>query len=772
MHRLFLAMLLIVPLFVVGKQHTVSGYIMQQSNRETLMSAYVTDTLNLQKTISNQSGFYSISLPEGKVCLKASYIGYNENIASFRLEGDTVINFYLKEKDETIGEVTITAETPIHEQTLMGKTLIPIEKVIKTPSFAGVPDLLKAITTIPGISSGSEGRSNIYVRGGDRGQNLILLDGAKLYNTNHIGGFVSLFNADIIKQVEVYKSGFPSRYGGRASSVIDITTRDGNREKLQGKFSLGILNSSVSVDGPIGKKVSFNAGLRTTYYDLFTIKSRLEYGGSDDGTYFGYTFYDANAKLTYYVSDKHRAFVNFYSGNDYNKSKYKDVAASTIATEEISDYNIYNSCVTLGDRLTLSSKTIWQNSFTFSRYKNMLGTTNTDSIYGGKKTTDIYNTSTSIAEYNLQSRIEYYTSKHTLKGGAEYSNYHFVPGISHTYNENSGSGQMLDTIQGYTTPISSNEFSLYVEDDIDLGHSIYMNMGIRGVLFSCNGYNYMKAEPRISLRAMLGKNVSFKANYTVMNQFNHVIVSSSGIFEKEIWITSTEKIPPQQAQQISFGIFGTALSSKIELSVEAYYKRMTNLLEYKSASVNEIAITSLENLITKGGKGDAYGMEFQSKYTYKKFSIDASYILSWNYRQFDELNKGEQYPFLYDRRHQFSILASCVMGKHYSVNTNFVFATGSPYTIPEAYIKRTNGSEYAYYALSGINNYRMPNYHRLDVALVKRELTKHGRVQQFTLNIYNIYARQNPASIFFRDGKLYQTSLFTIVPTISYTLEF
>lgn len=772
MYKLILSLLLFIPVTLFAHYYTISGYVMQKDNQETLIMAYVTDSLHHQRTVTNQSGFYSISLPEGDNVIKINYLGYKEYITVFKLKSDTIINFYLEEKKESIGEIVISAEVPVHEQTIMGKTMISTDKILKIPSLAGVPDLMKAITTIPGISSGSEGRSNIYVRGGDMGQNLILLDGAKLYNTNHLGGFVSIFNCDIIKQVDVYKCGFPSRYGGRASSVIDITTRDGDRENIHGKASIGILNSSISAEGPIGKKFSFNTSFRTTYYDLFTIKSRIEYPSNSDGNFFGYTFFDANAKLTYYASDYHHIFTNFYMGNDYEQSNSKGLTSSK-ATEDKTTYNTYNNCVTIGDRLTLSPKLILKNSLIYSHYKNHLATTSTDSVLGGYTSNSVYQSSTSIDEYNLQSRLEYYSSKrHEIKGGVEASNYHFVPGISYSSSRKTGSNYESDTTNGYTSAISANEVAIYAEDDIGINNIFYTNVGIRGVMFSCKGYDYYKLEPRISLRAMLGKNVSFKANYSLMNQFNHVIVTTYGILEKETWVTSTKNIPPQQAQQVSSGFFATIMSSKIELSAEAYYKTMNNLLEYNSLSADDVAITDLEELIIKGGKGKAYGLELQTKYKNGAFTIDANYVLSWNYRQFDELNNGKWYPFLYDRKHQFSILGSCILGKHYSLNTNFVFATGRPYTIPDAYIKTTNSEGFYYYTFSSMNNYRMPNYHRLDVSLVKRELTKHGRIQQFTLNIYNVYARQNPVSIYFENGKLYQTSLFTIVPTISYTLEF
>ncbi len=531
------------------------------------------------------------------------------------------------------------------------------------------------------------------------------------------------------------------------------------------------MSSGFSLEGPIGEKLSFVTGIRTTYYDLFTIKKRIEYKYKSDINYLGYTFYDANAKLTFHASDKHRIFINFFSGSDFNKNCDK-TETSSMNSENFTKYVVNNLCLSVGNRLTLNAKAMWHNLFTFSNYGNSLNS-KYHQIYKGLTTIENYNSETLIKEFNLQSRFEYFGFKgNVIKSGFEYSYYQFVPGISHTYSENYTSGSKTDTVQGYLTPILSHETSFYFEDDIAIGKQIFLNIGMRGVFFRSRSTNYLKAEPRFSIRAQLGKNLSTKANYTIMNQFNHVVVSTFNIYEKEVWIASTKNIPPQQAQQFSFGIFGTAPVINMEFSAETYYKTMNNLLEYKAPTSGDIAITDLEAMVVKGGKGEAYGFEFQSKYSAKRFSVDASYVLSWNYRQFDEINNGAWYPFLFDRRHQFSFLTSLILGKHYSLNTNFQFSTGSPCTIPDSYVSTRSDTYYEYYTFSEINNYRMPDYHRLDLALVKREKIKKGRIQQFSLNIYNVFARQNPIRIYFEKGKVFQTSLFTIIPTISYSLEF
>lgn len=761
------------PLLLVAQKHTISGYIYQHNTGETLLSAYIEDSVNHKKTISNNSGFYSLTLPKGNVNITASYMGNKSINKKLVLSGDTSINFYLPQHSKEIGEVVIHGEIPMHEQTLMGKTLVPIETIIKTPSFVGVPDLMKALTAIPGFSGGGEGRSDLFVRGGDRGQNLILLDGAKLYNTNHLGGFISLFNIDIIKHVEAYKSGFPARYGGRASSIIDITTRDGNRKNINGKITLGLLNSSLSVNGPLNKKLTFNAGIRTTYYNLITIPLRKQYKEVRNSGYTAYNFYDANIKFTYHASDKHKLLTSFYSGDDRNRWKEK---TNTSNHEEESEgyYNIYNTSFSIGNRLRLSPKTMWKNYLVFSRYKNIL-TSNEFSTYEGVRTDSEYETSTSINEINLQSHLEHYRGKYVnLKIGTEFSHYQFIPGTLYSLESNNATGMLSDTIMGYTELIGANELAFYAENEMAIGAKTNINTGVRGVLFNSKGTTYIRAEPRVSVRTKLRDNLSAKASYTLMNQFAQVIIQNYFLFEKEVWLTSTSEIPPQQAHQFSAGIFGSIPRLHIELSGELYYKTLNNLLEYKSVEADDIPITSLDEMVLKNGYGVAYGAEFQAKFNSKNISLDAGYVISWNNRRFDELNDGKWYPFIYDRRHNFTLLGSFILGKHYSLNTNFTFSTGRPYTMPESYVSTNYSMEgYDYYVLSGYNNFRMPNYHRLDISFVKRNLTKRKkRPQQFTLNIFNVYARNNPTKIYFRNGKLYQASFFSIIPTISYTLEF
>jgi hypothetical protein len=778
MKYFYLLVLLCIYQLGISQTATIRGYIRDKETGETLISASCNEVTTKKGVVANENGFFSISLRKGKVELQVNYIGYQTQTTVIVLKSDTIFDFSLLPLKYTVDEVVIRSERSIHEQTLLGKMELSPEKINAIPTFIGESDLLKAITSLPGISGGREGFSNIYVRGGDRGQNLILLDGAKLYNTSHLSGLVSLINTNMIKNVELYKGGFPASYGGRVSSIIDIHTLDGNRNKIQGKYNIGLLSSGLIIDGPISEKISFMLAARTSYYDLITIPSRIKYNQNKDLTksgytgFNGYTFFDVNAKLNYYATKGANYFINFFTGHDFYKRTDRSITSDQ-RFEDLSQMNIHNTCITLGNKYSPKPSLFWINRLTFSRYENAIK--NDDIAVDNRffNTRSKYLSVTNIEEVNLQSRLEVYRwNTNQIKIGIESSGYRFLPALQSNYEKNNRTQMELDTtIQSDLQ--TSLEVAMYAEDEIRFNKSLSLNAGLRGVAYFCNGTTYWRVEPRISLRAMLGKNLSCKANYTTMYQFNHVLVNQYGIFEKEIWMSSTSEIPPQKARQVAAGLFATIKPLKVELSVEAYYKRMNELLEYQAPASSESNPTKIEDDILKGGIGEAYGVECQLKYNGKLISGSINYTYSKNIRKFDELNNGKWYPFLYDRPHDLSVLLSLKLSKKLTFNSNFVYSTGTPFTMPEGFVK---GDIYSfdYYAFSGKNNMRLPVYHRLDLSLVKSIKNKRGNMKQWSFNVFNAYARQNAVYIYNdrNTGKVYQKSMFSIIPTISYSCEF
>lgn len=771
--RLLISLLLLGFCPCLNAQNiTLSGFIKDAKTGEPLLFANCIDTISKKGTTTNGIGFYSMVLEKGEVCITASYLGYQNIESRFLITKDTTLIIQLEPKLNELEEVVVNAYTPINQQVIMGKTTVPIKTIKALPSFAGEPDLMKSISFLPGISTGKEGYSNIYVRGGDRGQNLILLDGIKLYNTNHVGGFLSLLNSDVLKHVDVYKGGFPSRYGGRASSVIDIYTKDGNSKELKGKFNIGLLNSGFMVESPLTKKMSCFFAARSSYYDLYTIPARREYNQTGIGEYFGYTFFDVNGKINWNISQNNKIALSFFTGHDYQKS-VEAVNYSAQKKNAIDKLNIHNSGISVSQNLILSQKIFWKNSLAFSSYNNKITSVTEYNEYGS---TRVESTSTfsEINDITLQSRLEIYPDNtNSIKAGVEISRYDFTPGIQSSYFENENAQSIIDTTIGFNTSLNAYEGSLYIEDELSFGSFVRANLGLRGTSYVCKDTTYFRLEPRISLRLLLSDKFSFKANYTILNQYNHVLVNNYMGFEKEIWLAATKELIPQKAEQTSVGFFYSNELKRLDVSIEGFYKTMCNLLEYRSPVNVSGNLDNIENIVAKSGKGKSYGIEFQLKKDFDKFSTNLNYTLAWNYRQFNELNNGKWFPFIYDKRYDLSLVSIWQISEKYSFISNFSLSSGMPCTLPIGFSK-TDDYFRNYYIFSGINNRRLPLYHRFDIALVKKGKTRKGNIKQFSINIFNVYARQNPVYIYYDNntGKVYQKSLFSIVPTIGYSVQF
>lgn len=764
--------LLLMQMLSTAQTYSVSGYVKDATSGEPLLFANCYDTISLRGTTTNDYGYYNLQLSAGKAQIKTSYLGYESKTIEIDVAIDQHLDIELQPIRKEIEEVIVNAHTPIHEQVLMGKTTITPKTIKAIPSFLGEPDMMKSISFMPGVSSGREGYSNIYVRGGDRGQNLILLDGMKLYNTNHVGGFTSLINTEIVKSVDVYKGGFPSQYGGRASSVIDIHTKDGNSKEWHGSFTLGLISSGLLVEGPITPKINMMLAARSSYYTLFTLKNRkiyknIKYGNASVTDFY---LYDINGKINWNISDKQRLSISVYNGMDNMIDKYKQVSKQKgIEYEEHEEFKIGNTGVSLLYNNAISQKVFWKNTIAYSRYSNCAKEKAIEYQSIPPENTE-NEVSSNIGDISFGSRLEIFaSSRNTIKLGFEADAYNFMPGKQTTKNQENG--LILDTLYGYTSDIEAQEISIYGEDEMNLGTKAKLNIGVRGTSFLCEGKTFYRIEPRISLRNMLTERLSAKANFTVMNQYNHVFVNRQDIFEREIWIAALKDLPPERAEQVSAGLFYGNNETTLECSLEGYYKRMHHLIEYRSPLKERGNYDNLSNITANEGEGESYGVELMINKDFRNVTTILSYTLSWNNRQFDNLNNGKWFPFKYDRRHDVSFVSMWRINQKYSINGNFIFSSGLPCTLPVAYSGYDDLFE-DYYIYEGINNYRMPCYHRLDVSVVRRTKTLKGNPQTWTFNIFNLYAHQNPDYVYFDDGKLYQRSFFLILPTVSYSLQF
>ncbi len=776
----------------VKAQNRISGYIKDAQTGESLIGANIWQPAQKIGTSANTFGFYSLSLPKDTATLEVSYVGYEPQKVFINLKKDSTINFNLS-LSNALSEVVVKGSRPELELTKMSSMKIQATQIKSIPALLGEVDVMKAIQLMPGVQGGTEGSSGIYVRGGGPDQNLILLDGVPVYNASHLFGFFSVFNADAINTVDVIKGGFPARYGGRLSSVIDISMKEGNMQNWQAEGGIGLISSRLSVEGPIVKnKGSIIVSARRTYIDVLA-RPLIRAATEGDGD-LGYYFYDLNAKANYILGDKDRIYISAYSGLDkfYAKDEYEstgNVGGSSYSYDD--EFGIKWGNITTAARWNhlFSNKLFLNTTATYSRYNFELfedsesSTTNNDT---GEVIDNSYYAAynSGIQDYGLRFDFDYYlNNKHAIKFGVNYIYHIFQPEAFNVEGDFDSEFEMPNSPSIY-----GNEYAAYVEDEFEPIKKLKINAGIHASAFYVNQKWYPSFQPRISTRYLINDNLSVKASYAEMAQFLHLLTNSGIGLPTDLWVPVTENIKPQLSQQTAVGISSLIGKGKYEASMEAYYKDMKNLIEYREGSNFLEVSDSWENKVTTGN-GWSYGSEFLLRKNEGKLTGWIGYTLSWNNRQFEDLNFGRVYPYKYDRRHDISIVANYKKSEKFEIGATWVYGTGNAITIPIARypaLKPNNSneeSEYEYYYGSGNdvfqysdrNAYRMPAYHRMDIGLTWHKKKKWGEAS-WNVSIYNLYNRQNP---FFIDTQtnqngetgFYQVSLFQLIPSVSYSFK-
>jgi len=725
---------------------------------EPLMFAHVHETKSNAYAVADENGYYTISLHNGMALLRYSFAGYLAHSIQVNVQRDTVLNIRLQTID--LKEVNIYAkEDKLHRQTLSGKITLSQSKIEMLPTALGEPDLLRALTTIPGITGNNKGFSQIFVRGGGRENNLILLDDAPVYSTNHLFGLLSVFNTDIIKNVDVYKGGFPARYGGRTSSVIDISTIQGNDSTVRGRFNVGVMKSKFFLEGPLrNHKTTFILGVRTSYLDLLIGAARLITGTDFD--FIEYRFADVNTKITHKINQHNRLYFSYYFGIDrFNIPDKND----NVFFRQI------NNSATVGYISQINSSLLLKSNISLTRYSNLYRSYYAQTINGQVQESSTEDSRHLINNLSYNLRFDYKpTNRHYIKTGAKYTHYIMKPFVfSYLYKD---ANFEIDTTFGENQSENAHELSIYAEDEFHITNNLNINVGLRYSLFGKSDW-FPALEPRISLRWLITENFSFKTAYTQMQQNLHILGNNQQGFSGEIWVGSKQNLKPQRAEQLSAGFFGNIARWDLEYGIEGYYKTMHNLLYLYYFEVVPETIETWQDLIHTNGKGTSYGIEFTTQLRRQRYSASLSYTLSWSYRQFPTLNFGEWYADLQDRRHDLNINGVIKLGKKTMLSTNFVFNTGTPITLPEGFIY---GDPYygGYYAFSHINNYRLPAFHRLDLSLKVEDKSRWGTPAWWSFDFFNVYARQNPIFVYFKNGQPRQRSLILIVPSINWGMSF
>lgn len=770
-----LLLLFIGQLSAQKTRFTISGTVRENGSLEKLPGVTIANLKTKTGTVTNNYGFYSLTLSPDTVVLQYSFVGYESSFVKFVLNKDTTIDVNLMTKE--MKEVVITAEEQekVSENTQMSQISIPVEQVKQIPALLGEKDVLKVLQLMPGVQKGQEGSSGFYVRGGGPDQNLIILDDATVYNAFHLFGFFSLFNGDALKSIELTKGGFPARYGGRLSSVLEMQMREGDKQKYHVETGIGLISSRLTVDGPILKgKSSFLLSGRRTYIDVLT----LPFQKADNKV--GYYFYDFNAKLNYEINSKNTVYLSGYFGRDAFYNKYKDGGQTDFSKASLS---WGNATGTLRWNHLWNDKLFSNTSLIFTDYK--LGI-NVEEKYNNETFELKY--SSGIRDYSLKYDFDYSPlPEHYIKFGL-ISTYHtFFP--SAVVIKSSNSNENTNT----SRKIEAWESGIYVEDDWMITNRLKANLGVRLSYFNVQKRNYVRPEPRVALRYMIDENMSVKASWTMMNQYLHLLSNTGVGLPTDLWVPATKRVAPQHSWQGALGIARDFPEKKFAVTLEGYYKRSFDIIGYKEgASFLDIDLgyddepVSWEDNVTSG-QSWSYGAEILVQKKVGRFTGWVGYTLSWTQLQFDSLNFGEKFYARYDRRHDISVVGIYKLSEHITLSATWVYGTGNAITLPQAEYtvephnpSSTNSNMGMFnYFISDYgkkNDFRMAAYHRMDVGVQFHKKLKHSE-QTFELSVYNLYNRHNPFYYYVgydNNGNrvLKQVSLFPIIPSVSWNWKF
>lgn len=795
---------------IAQQKHTISGFVVDKETGESLIGVNVIWKDQFQGTTTNAFGFYSITLPEGNVNIDFSYIGFDIYAESISLTEDLTLNIELAPSAQNIQEVIVVGEETVVDRTQSSLVEVPVEQIKTIPAFLGEVDVLKAIQLLPGVQSGGEGTSGFYVRGGGPDQNLILLDGVPVYNASHLFGFFSVFNADAIKNVRLTKGGFPSRFGGRLSSVLEIDMKEGNMKKFQGEGSVGLISSKLSIEGPILKdKTSFIVSARRTYIDILAQPFIRK---TNNGNPAGYFFYDINAKINHKISDRDRLYLSLYSGKDrfylsedYNSNDQKTTFDENFSYRNEADFGLEWGNLTSALRWNhLFSNKLFSNttltftkyqfqtdltSSTFQRFQNMVSQDSLQFVYYS-----------GIEDVGAKIDFDYIPNpNHYIRFGVNYIYHSFYPGAINLFERNvdidslqNQTTTILDTSFVFSERLYNNDSFLFIEDDIKVNDRLKINAGIHLAYFNTNGTAYTDVQPRISSRYIINKDWSVKASYAQMQQHIHLLSNTSVGLPIDIWVPSTDSVPPQQSRQLACSVNHNFKNGLFEISLEGYYKSMDNLISLKPGT-DIIDFQDWRDKIEIAGQGRSYGIELFLQKKKGKTTGWFGYTLAFSERQFDNINFGKWYPYKYDRRHDISVVASHKFNDKFDIGMTWVFGTGNNITLETARfpsinlggningITENSINEIEYYPSR--NNYRMASYHRLDLGLNFHKQKKWGE-RTWSIGAYNVYNRKNPFYIridnettivnnqLVNNKQAKQVSLFPIIPSITYKFKF
>ena len=766
--------------------HTLSGYVEDAASGEKLIGAVLYEPALQKGATTNRYGFFSLTLPAGSLQVVVFHIGYQSDTLATQLDQDRQLTIALQPTPLEMGAVQVEAERldPIQEQSQMSVVQVPIRQIKNAPVLMGEVDVLKTLQLLPGVQSGAEGMSGLYVRGGSPDQNLILLDGAPVYNAAHLFGFFSVFNANAIKNVQLTKAGFPARYGGRLSSVLEVDMKDGNMKTFEGEGSVGLIASQLTLQGPLRQdRTSFIVSARRTYIDLLI---RPFAPSNEKG---GYHFYDLNAKINHIFSPDSRVYLSLYSGDDRFWSDVKDEAIGNNYREQeaiAANFGWGNITSTLRWNYLFSSQIFGNLTAIYSRYQLSTAVDDRSTItIDGERETDTLRLRyrSGIRDWGAKLDFDYIPNPaHYIRFGGSGTLHTYSPGAAHIKSSPADGAPEDTTLAAQIT--DALEYSLYGEDDVQLTDRLKANVGLHSSGFLVNDEFYTSLQPRISTRYLLPADWAVKASYALMRQYIHLLSNSTVGLPTDLWLPATERVRPQWSRQFGVGL-ARQFKDQYEFSLEGYYKTMTNLIEYREGASFLVGFGESEDWQDKVeiGRGWSYGAELFVQKKRGRTTGWIGYTLSWTKRRFDQLNQGRTFPYRYDRRHDLALVLTRQLTPSTNFSLTWVYGTGNATTLPVAryYDYRQNFVEhrkapYVTVVYGERNAYRMAAFHHLDLGFNLGD--KHG----FGLGVYNAYNRKNPFFIYFEDNydpdnstrqiRAKQVSLFPLLPWVNYRFKF
>jgi len=771
------------------EDYTLSGFIREAVSSEELIGANVVcEDLNIGAT-TNAYGFYSIRLPQGNYNIRYSFIGYGDKVIQVTLDKsqrvDVDLNFYA----EQLSEIVLEDESLQRVRSIeMSVNKLETKAVKELAAVFGEVDIIKSIQLLPGVTNVGEGANGFNVRGGAADENLVLLDEMTLYNASHLFGFFSVFNADAIKDMKLYKGGIPAEYGSRISSVLDVRQKEGNSNFTEASGGIGLISSRFMVEGPLWDKSSFMVAGRRSYGDLFLAFSK-DSAIRDNKLY----FYDLNMKLNSWLGEKDRLFLSSYMGRD--AFKFGSLFASSWGNETLNLRWLH----------LFSDRMVSNLSYNFNDYDYLISI-----LPEGFE----FDWESKIRNHQFKYDVSYYHSnEHQIKGGLSVNKYHFEPGLIAPASDSSAitTFNMRDKFAYETALFLQDEWKiserllvkaglrwssfyrvgvdtiLVYEDNAPINYDPMLGQYLNGEVVDSLFYganelvkSYSDLEPRLSLRYQIDESNSLKASYQKINQYLHLITNASSPTPLDIWAPSGPFIKPLTVQQYALGYFHTSDNQKWELSSELYYKNLDNVIDYVDAA--DLEFNNHLETETLYGEGRAYGLEFMLEKKAGKLTGWMSYTfaktesLVSGYGTDDPgINHGEWYPNPQDKTHDLSLVAFYKLNKKWSFSSNFVYATGIPTNYPVAKYEY-EGIVIPHYPGSR-NQERLENYHRLDVAATLRP--RGNDRSEWVFSIYNVYNRKNASSLYFRENldhpgqtEAVKLSIFPIVPSVSYNFRF